>query len=156
MTNLDFEGRMKRAEKDIHDISKRSDGVNDLEKKIFMLSKELDISTIMKEIKKKADEDATRRDTRIIDGKVEKLFEFYKQVRRELEMCMKGSRAGVGKETDNPSLTTKKLHSPNCLSCTPKQRPNSSRRSGSRTKFDLSMEDSMDHIKNSMYVRGGY
>ena len=39
---------MKRAEKEIHDLSKRSDGVNDLEKKIFMLAKEMDMGMIMK------------------------------------------------------------------------------------------------------------
>ena len=44
----------------------------------------MDKGLIMREIRKKADEEATRRDTRIIDGKLDKLFEFYKQIRREL------------------------------------------------------------------------
>ena len=56
MTNMDFDGRVKRAEKEIHDVSRRSDGVNDLEKKIYMLSKDMDIGMIMREIKKKSDE----------------------------------------------------------------------------------------------------
>lgn len=30
MANMDFEGRVKRAEKDLHDLSRRSEGVNDL------------------------------------------------------------------------------------------------------------------------------
>lgn len=48
MTNLDFDGRMKRNQKQLHDLSKRSDGVNELEKKIYMLSKQLDVGAIMK------------------------------------------------------------------------------------------------------------
>ena len=35
-----------------------------------MLSKEMDIGLIMKEIKRKADEENTRRDTKIMDAKI--------------------------------------------------------------------------------------
>lgn len=122
-----------------------------------MLSKEMDMGMIMKEIKRKADDEVTRRDNKILDAKLDKLFEFYKQVRKELEYFLKSSRNGNVKDAnENPSLTTKKLHSPNCLSCTPKQRPNSSRRLNSKPRFDLSMEESMEHMKNSMYVRGTF
>ena len=37
---------------------------------------------IMKEIKRKLDEDVGKRDIRIIDSKIEKLFDFYKQMRK--------------------------------------------------------------------------
>ena len=55
-------------------MSRRSQGVNDLEKKLFMLSKDLDMGQIMREIQKKSDDETTRRDMRIIDSKIEKLF----------------------------------------------------------------------------------
>lgn len=32
----------------MHDLSKKSDGINEIEKKVYMLSKELDVSVIMK------------------------------------------------------------------------------------------------------------
>lgn len=49
-----------------------------------MLNKELDVSVIMKEIRKKSDDEATRREIRIIDSKIEKLFDFYRQVRKDI------------------------------------------------------------------------
>lgn len=66
-------------------MSRKNDGLNDLEKKFFMLSKDLDIGTLTKELKRKSDEETTRKDFKVMDAKIEKLFEFYKQVRREIE-----------------------------------------------------------------------
>jgi hypothetical protein len=43
------------------------------------------MGAITKELKKKCDEENTRKDTKILDGKIEQLFEFYKQLRREIE-----------------------------------------------------------------------
>lgn len=40
------------------------------------------MGAIMKELKRKCDEENTRKDTRILDGKIEQLFDFYKQLRR--------------------------------------------------------------------------
>lgn len=45
----------------------------------------MDMGAIMKELKKKCDEENTRKDTKILDGKIDQLFEFYKQLRREME-----------------------------------------------------------------------
>jgi hypothetical protein len=83
-----------------------------------MLSKEIDMGAIMKELKKKCDEENTRRDVKILDGKIEQIFEFFKQLRREMDEKKKG---GVMKNEplDNASLTTKRLLSANCLSCNP-------------------------------------
>lgn len=39
---------MKRTEKDLHEVSKKGDGINELEKKMYMLSKDLDVGGIMK------------------------------------------------------------------------------------------------------------
>jgi hypothetical protein len=39
-----------------------------------MLSKDLDMGQIMREIRKKSDDETTRRDMRIIESKIEKLF----------------------------------------------------------------------------------
>jgi hypothetical protein len=39
----------------------------------------------MKELHRKCDEENTRRDTKILDGKIEQLFEFYKQLRKEVD-----------------------------------------------------------------------
>lgn len=47
-----------------------------------MITKEMDMGMIMKEIKRKLDEDVGKRDIRIIDSKIEKLFDFYKQMRK--------------------------------------------------------------------------
>ena len=63
-------------------MRKKHDTFTELEKKIYALSKEIDMGSIMRELKKKCDEENTRKDTRILDGKIEQLFEFYKQLRR--------------------------------------------------------------------------
>ena len=70
MSNMDFDGRVKRAEKEIYQMKKRNDTFSEIQKKIYMLSKEIDVPAIMKEIKKKCDEQNTRRDNRILDGKI--------------------------------------------------------------------------------------
>lgn len=70
MANLDFEGRLKRNEKEMLELRKKNDTFNELEKKIYALSKEIDIGAIMKELKRKCDEENTRKDTRILDGKI--------------------------------------------------------------------------------------
>ena len=119
MSNLDFDGRVKKLERDTHELNKKSDSVHDLEKKIYLLTKDMDINVIMKEIKRKADEDSTFKDIRILDGKVEKLFDFYKQVRKELEEYARRASKGGKDPFENASMTTKKLYSPNCLSCNP-------------------------------------
>ena len=56
MSNLDFQGRVKRTEKDIYELKKKNDALNELQKKIYALSKELDVGAIMKELKRKCDE----------------------------------------------------------------------------------------------------
>lgn len=40
------------------------------------------MGAITKELKKKCDQENTRKDNKILDGKIEQLFEFYKQLRR--------------------------------------------------------------------------
>lgn len=82
---MDFEGRVKRSEREIYELKKRNDALPELEKKIYLLSKEMDMGAIMKELKKKCDEENTRKDTKILDGKIDQLFEFYKQIRRDLD-----------------------------------------------------------------------
>lgn len=56
-----------------------------------MLSKDIDIGALMKQIKRKSDEETTKKDFKIMDSKIEKLFDFYKQVRREIEELYKKS-----------------------------------------------------------------
>ena len=85
MNNMDFEGRIKRSEKELQEMKRKHDTFIELEKKIYALSKEIDMGAITKELRKKCDEENTRKDTRILDGKIEQLFEFYKQLRREVE-----------------------------------------------------------------------
>lgn len=48
MSNMDFEGRVKRSEKDIQELKKKNDTFTELEKKIYMLSKEMDMGAITK------------------------------------------------------------------------------------------------------------
>lgn len=92
MSNMDFEGRVKRSERDIVELKKRNDTFTELEKKIYMLSKEMDMGAVMKELRKKCDEENTRKDTKILDGKIEQLFEFYKQLRKEMDEKRKMSK----------------------------------------------------------------
>jgi len=40
------------------------------------------MGAINKELKKKCDEENTRRDVKILDSKIDQLFDFYKQIRR--------------------------------------------------------------------------
>lgn len=89
---MDFEGRVKRSERDIVELKKRNDTFTELEKKIYMLSKEMDMGAVMKELRKKCDEENTRKDTKILDGKIEQLFEFYKQLRKEMDEKRKMSK----------------------------------------------------------------
>ena len=70
MSNLDFDGRVKKMQRDMHEMKKQSDGIHDLQKKFYLLTKEMDVTVIMKQIKRKADEDATNKDIRIVDGKI--------------------------------------------------------------------------------------
>lgn len=53
---MDYEGRVKKVERDLYDTSKRADNFYELEKKIYNLSKDLDVSSIMKELKRKCDD----------------------------------------------------------------------------------------------------
>lgn len=39
MSNMDFEGRVKRTQKDVYELKKKNDIFIELEKKIYMLSK---------------------------------------------------------------------------------------------------------------------
>ena len=73
MNNMDFEGRVKRAEKELQDMKRKNDTFTELEKKIYALTKEIDMGAINKELRKKCDEENTRKDTRILDGKIEQL-----------------------------------------------------------------------------------
>lgn len=61
MGKMDFEGRVKKVERDLYETSKRADGFHELEKKIYTLSKDLDVGAIMKELKKKCDEENTKK-----------------------------------------------------------------------------------------------
>lgn len=61
LSNMDFEGRVKKVERDLYETSKRADAFHDLEKKIHNLSKDLDVSALMKELKKKCDEENTKK-----------------------------------------------------------------------------------------------
>ena len=45
---MDFEGRVKKVEKDLYETSRRADNFHELEKKIYNLSKDLDVTSIMK------------------------------------------------------------------------------------------------------------
>lgn len=56
MGNMDFEGRVKKIEKDVYETSRRTDSFHDLQKKIYNLSKDIDVGAIMKELKRKCDE----------------------------------------------------------------------------------------------------
>ncbi len=56
MSNMDFEGRVKRSEREIYELKKKNDTLSELEKKIYLLSKDLDMGAITKELKKKCDE----------------------------------------------------------------------------------------------------
>lgn len=67
---MDFEGRVKRSQREIYELKKKNDTVSQLEKKIYLLSKDLDMGAITKELKKKCDEQNTRKDTKILDGKI--------------------------------------------------------------------------------------
>ena len=48
MNNMDFEGRIKRSERDIQEMKKKHDTFTELEKKIYALSKEIDVGAITK------------------------------------------------------------------------------------------------------------
>jgi hypothetical protein len=65
-------------------------------------------------------------------------------------LVYKRTAFGSTKEsTDNPSLTSKKLISPNCLSCT----PSTKKRVYSRQKMDYSFEDGADYLKSATYSK---
>lgn len=151
MSNMDFESRVKRSEKEIQDLKRKNDGLAEIEKKIYLLSKEVDMGAITKELKKKCDEENTRRDIKIMDGKVDQLFEFYKQIRRDLDEKRKVTPRND--PFDNASLTTKKLMSANCLSCNPSTP--STRRNYTRNKLELSMDVGLESHKNTIYSRQG-
>ena len=114
-----------------------------------MITKEMDMGIIMREIKKKLDEEAGKRDIRIVDAKIEKLFDFYKQMRKELEEVSKKAMRTIRDGPDTASLATKRLYPANCLSCTPKQK----HRTYSKNKIDSSLDESIDFIKHSIYAK---
>jgi histidyl-tRNA synthetase len=151
MSNLDFDGRMKRSERELLEMRKKHDTFTELEKKIYALSKEIDMSAITKELKKKCDEENTRKDNRILDSKIEQLFEFYKQLRREVEE--KRKVVSKNEPFESASLTTKRLMSANCISCTPSTPQ--TRRPLNRSRMDMSLDYSIEGQKNTMYSRMG-
>ena len=110
------------------------------------------MNLIMKEIKKKADEDNTRKDTRILDGKIEQLFEFYKQLRREVEEKRKVNPKN--EPYDNASLTTKRLLSANCISCSPSS-TQSNRRQLAKSRLEMSLDYGLEGQKNTIFSRIG-
>lgn len=48
MGSMDFDGRMRRVEKENQELKRRNDGFNDLEKRVSSLSKEMDMGAVMK------------------------------------------------------------------------------------------------------------
>lgn len=135
---MDFEGRMKRNEKDILELKKKNDAFIELEKKLYVISKEIDVGAINKELKKKADEENTRKDTKILDGKIEQLFDFYKQLRKEVEE--KKRNVTKNDPYENASLTTKRLLSSNCISCAPST---PARRQIAKSRMEMSLDYSL-------------
>lgn len=151
MSNMDFEGRVKKLERDLHETSRRADSFYDLEKKIYNLSKDLDLGFIMKQLKRKSDDETTKKEMKIIDTKVESLFDYFKTIRKELEIVYKRTAMSSIKDNpDNPSLTSKRLIGANCLSCTPSS---NKRRTFSRQKLDFSLDESHDYLKSTNYQR---
>ena len=150
LSNMDFEGRVKKVERDLYDTSKRADTFHELQKKIYNLSKELDVGAIMKELKKKCDQENTKKQLKIVDTKVQSLFDYFKTMRRQLQVIYKRvAYSSVKESPDNPSLTSKKLIGANCLSCTPST--TTKRRTYSRQKLEFSMDDSHDYLKSNTY-----
>jgi hypothetical protein len=103
----------------------------------------------MKELKKKCDEENTKKDLKILDTKIESLFDYFKTIRKELEIVYKRTALSSFKDTpENPSLTSKKLIGANCLSCTPST---TKRRTYSRQKLDFSLDEGHDYLKSTSY-----
>jgi hypothetical protein len=50
----------------------------------------------MREIKKKSDDENTRKDFKVLDGKIGNLFDYYKQLRRDIEELFR-KLAKIGK-----------------------------------------------------------
>ena len=101
---------------------------------------------IMKELKKKSDEETTRKDIKILDGKIEQIYDFFKQMRRDLDDRKK--TIVKNDPFDNASLTTKRLMSANCISCNPST---PSRRLYSKNKLEMSLDYGLDSQKNTIY-----
>lgn len=108
----------------------------------------MNVGAIMKELEKKCNEENTRKEIRILDSKIEQLFEYYKQLRREVEEKKKVSKT---EPIENASLITKKLVSANCISCKPGI--SSTRRNYTRNKFEASIDYGLDTQKNTVITR---
>jgi hypothetical protein len=52
------------------ELKKRHDNFSELEKKVYTLTKEMNMSWLLKEMDKKCNEEDTRKEIRIVDSKV--------------------------------------------------------------------------------------
>ena len=120
------EDKLKKVQKDILFLLKRTDGVGELEKRLSRILKELDINNLIRQVRSKADTDEIKKEFYVVDTKINGINDQIGYLRRDYEnlfgLCRKlvmSSTSNTQQDNNNLNtmLSTKKIFPLNCLSC---------------------------------------
>ena len=113
--------KMNKSFKDIEDLYKRLDQIQDLwEKKMKQIKKETDGSVILKQLKNKAEEEEVQKGFLTVDSKLAAMSDIIVNIKKEYDQMsnsFKSMKLQMMKQTDNTLVSTKHMHPHNCLSC---------------------------------------
>lgn len=115
------EEKMKRLMQIADEIQGKIDKLNEMtDKKIAKLKKELDLNTILKALKTKAEEENVLKGFTNVDAKIQALSEAIALLKKDLETCQNSVKtvgSQVIKFSDSGLITTKQVMPQQCLAC---------------------------------------
>ena len=118
--SLDDE-KMKKSFKDIEDLYKKLDQIQELwDKKIKQFKKDIDVSIILKQLKNKAEEDEVQKGFLNVDSKLAAVSDIISNIKKEYDQMsnsFKSMKLQMMKQSDNTLVSTKHMNPHNCLSC---------------------------------------
>lgn len=123
--NISEDESIKKLKKDLDNLVKRTEGFVELEKRVSRLLREIDINTLTKQIKSKANQDDVSRDNMAFEQKLNALNEMLLNLRKEVDHLSVNIKRNVTNniqfntnlDSFNTILSTKKIIPIQCLSC---------------------------------------
>jgi len=116
------EEKQNRLQKLVEELQQKIDKVNqNLDRKVSKLKKELDIDSLIKQFKTKADEDSVQNGFTNVDEKIVGLSHNFSILKKDLEGVVdsinKGTLQSGKSSSENPFITIKSALPKACLSC---------------------------------------